>query len=229
MSIALDIWPDDSRLLAYMADLEMAFKHNYEAGKSYMKRAFECNNAELDLLYEIKGSLWYDCLNDKKESLACLEKAVSLNRSNFNLVALASRIIDTDPKRADQLFEEVLLSDPKEADVIDELARIALKKEDWQKGFELATRAHKLEPSDAGINASLAYANQKLGRFDEALSLYLKAEEFGFYDKVFIYNSMAECYQGLGNSKEARVYAKKVLDINLDDAKANRLLDQLSQ
>ncbi len=226
MEIALKIWPDDSRLLAYMASLEMYFNRNYELGKKYIEKAFEYGNTDSDLLYQIKGSLWFDFL-DKQEGLKYLEKAVSLDRRNFNLVALASRVIDTDPEKAKKLFEEVLCSDPDNAHAVYGLSNIALRNEDWQKGFELARRAYELDSSNPNINVSLAQANLGLGKLNEALRFYLKAEELGFSDKAYLYSSMAECYQGLDKSNKARTYARKALDIAPDNPEAKKLLDEL--
>lgn len=227
MLMALEAWPDDSKLLAYMAALEMAFKHNYELGQSYMTKAFECGNADLDLLYQIKGSLWFDYLNDRREGIACLEKAVALNCNKLNLMALARRIIDTDPERAEQIYEELSQSDPEDVDIIYGLAKIAMKQGNWTDGFELATKGYKLEPSNSHINALLAFAQFNLGRFKEALKSYAKATELDFPDKAYIYNSIAECYQKLGKLQKARKYIKKALSINPDNPEAQKFLSNL--
>jgi len=224
MVIALNICPDDSRLLAYMAILETHFKKNDELGKSYMHKAFEHNNADIDLLYMIKGCLWFDRLGDKKEGLACLEKAVSINRSNSNLVALAARLIDVDRERAQDIFDELFQSNPEHVDVIWGLAEIAMKEGKVVKGFELAKRAYDLKPSDSSINALLAGAHFSLGRYNEALQYYQKAAELGLPDKVYIYNSIAACYQKLGKLRKVRKYAKKALSINPDNPEAQNFL-----
>ena len=214
MVVALDIWPDDSILLAYMAVLEMELKHNCEAGKSYMHKAFECASTDLDLLYAIKGCLWFDHLCEQKEALTYLEKAVSLNRNKFNLQSLAFRIIDLDIERARCIYEELFESDPEDINVILGLARIVMKEEKWHEGYELASKAYDLEPSDAGVNALLGYAHFKLERFEESLQCYQEAEKLDFPDKVYIYNSIAECYEKLGRVRKARKYAQKALDID---------------
>jgi len=211
--MALEVWPDDSRLLAYMAALEMAFKHNYELGQSYMNKAFECKGAELDLLYEIKGCLWFDYLNDKREGLACLEKAVALNRKKLNLQSLAYRIIDTEPERAKQIYDELYRSAPEDIDVMCGLAEIAMKQGNWAKGFELAKKSNELAPLISRTSVLLAFAHFHLGRYKESLEFYVKAAELDFPDKAYIYNSIVECYQKLGKLRKARKYMKKALDI----------------
>lgn len=228
MVMALEIWPDDSRLLAYMASLEIAFKRNYELGEAYIEKAFEHNNTNLDLLYEIKGALWFDYLEDREEGIACLEKAICLNRSCMNLIALASRIIDIDIGRAESLFQEAFRVEPENIDVTYGLARIALKREEWSKGFELATKCYKSKPSDPDINVLLAYAHFKLKRFDEALKFYLSAAELSFSDKVYLYNSIAECYQKLGDVGKSQKYAEKVLKIDPNNIEARKLISGIS-
>lgn len=227
MLMALEVWPDDSRLLAYMATLEMAFKHNYKLGKSYMHKAFKCENAELDLLYEIKGCLWFDYLNDKREGLACLEKAVALNRNRFNLHSLAYRIIDTDPERAQEIYDELSRSDPEDIDVICGLAEMAMKQGNWSKGFELAKKSNELAPSISRTSALVACAHFHLGRYKESLEFYVKAAELDFPDKAYIYNSIAECHLKLGKLRKARKYIKKALDINSNNPESKRLLSEL--
>lgn len=85
-SIALSIWPNDSQILAYMASYEMELNHDFELAKNYLNNAFEYAKpeTELDLLYQIKGRLLYDCLDEKQEGLEYLRKAVSLNPNEFN-------------------------------------------------------------------------------------------------------------------------------------------------
>ena len=194
MLVAIHIWPDDSRLLAYMATLEMAFKDNYELGQSYMRKAFECESGELDLLYAIKGCLWFDYLNDNREGLACLEKAVALNHNKHNLQSLAYRIIDTEPERAHGIYDELYRSDPEDIDVICGFAEIAMKQGNWSKGFELAKKSNELAPSISRTSALLACAHFHLGRYKESLEFYVKAEELDFPDKAYVYTSIAQCY-----------------------------------
>jgi tetratricopeptide (TPR) repeat protein len=225
---ALDIWPNDSKLLAYIAILEADFKNNYELAKRYIKEAFKYSNCDLDLLFEIKGAIWFDCLNEKEEGLACLEKAVSLNRNNFNLNALAARIIDVDVEKAEKLSEEVLQSEPQNACAVCILAKVAYKKEDWQKSHELAQKAYDLDSSDPFIIAVFAYANFKVGKLNEALSLYLKAGERGYNDKAYICASIGECHYKLGDLQKAREHANKAININPNDLDAIKLLEQLN-
>jgi tetratricopeptide (TPR) repeat protein len=227
MLIALEVWPDDGELLAYMAVFEMDFKHNYELGQSYMSKAFKCKNAELDILYEIKGSLWFDYLNDKQEGLACLEKAVALNRNKLNLHSLAYRIIDTDPERAQRIYDELSRSDPEDIDVICGLANMAMKQGNPAKGFELAKKSNELAPSNPRTSALLALAHFHLGRYKESLEFYDKAQELDFPDKAYIYNSIAECYLKLGKLRKARKYIKKALDINPNNPESKRLPSEL--
>lgn len=227
MVVALHIWPDDSRLLAYMAILEMAFKHNYELGQNYMRKALECKSPELDLLYEIKGCLWFDYLNDKREGLAFLEKAVALNRNKLNLQSLAYRIIDVDHERAQRIYDELYRSAPEDIDVICGLAEIAMKQGNWSKGFELAKKSNELAPSISRTSALLACAHFHLGRYEESLEFYVKAAELDFPDKAYIYNSIAECHLKLGKLRKARKYIKKALDVDPNNPESKRLLSEM--
>lgn len=227
MSTAIDIWPDDSKLLASMAGLEMEIKKNYELGKSYMKKAFQCNNASPDLLYEIKGALWYDYLNEKQEGLACLEKAVSLNRNKFNLTALAYRLININCKRAEELYKEILRLDPKDICAICCLAEIALKKKNWAKGFELAVKADSLKSDDPQISVMLGDAQFNMGKFTEALNCYVKADTLNHPEKSRIYCQIVKCYQKLGKFQKAKVYIKKALSANPDYPETREFLTQL--
>jgi len=227
MQIGLGIWPDDSRLLAYMAGLEIELNKNYELGKSYMKKAFEFNTADLDLLYEIKGALWYDYLNEKGEGLACLEKAVSLNRSSFNLTALASRLIDTECERAEELLEEAVRLAPKDADILCYLAEIALKEKNWARAFELGAKADSLKPDDPHITAALGRAQFNMGEFTEALSYYLKADSLNHPEKAEIYLQTAKCHQKLGDPEKSKAYIEKALAVNPDYPEARELLTQI--
>ncbi|MCX5637813.1 MAG: tetratricopeptide repeat protein, partial [Planctomycetota bacterium] len=223
METALSIWPDDSKLLAYMAVLQMEFKHNYDLGKNYMDKAFEHNNTALDLLYAMKGCLWYDHLDKKEEGLACLEKAVSLNPTAFNLVALAARITDSDPERAKRIYEELPKSDSKNIEVIYGLAEVNIIQGKLTDGLELAIKGCQLQPSNPRINCLLACAHFNLGRIEEALKYYQKTAKLEYPDKAYVYNSIAACYQKLGKARKARQYARKALNINPDDEEAKKL------
>ena len=234
--LALETWPKDSLLLAYMAILEMAYKHDYEQGKSYMNKALSYKNndqntdknTEIDILYEIKGTLWWDYLDVKEEGLACMEKAITLNPKKYNLNSLASRIIDVDSKRATKLFEQALQLEPDDVDAMYGLARIALKEGAYTKGLELAKKCYAIKPSDADINLLMGYAYFELKQFKEALELYLKVVDLGFPDMVYVYESVMECYQQIGDQEAARMYAKKILDIKPDNPKAQRILSDMT-
>jgi len=208
IEIAIEIWPNDSEILAYMAVLEVCLKHNYKLGENYMNKAFKYENAELDFLYRLKGFVWFDCLDDKKEGLRCLQKAVSLNPSDYNRVALAHRIIEVDSDKAKKLYEELLASEPKEVDVIYDLAQLAIEQGDLTKGFELAKKACELDPEGTYSNIVLANALFMLEKFQEALELFLKIAERGFYFKSDVYKSIADCYKKLGDSRRARKYTE---------------------
>lgn len=226
--VALQMWPGDSKLLASMAGLEMELNQNYELGRQYMNQALEHSNTDLDFLYVIKGALWYDYLNAHNEGLACLEKAVSLNRSKFNLVALASRLIDTDYKRAHIFFEEAYKMDPDDPKTICGLAEVVLKGGDKSKGLELAARARLLAPDDAEINTDVGDLQLAAGELSEALNSYSAAEQSGYSQKHVIYMKMARCCRALGDIVRARDYAKKAVKIQPDYDLAKNLLAQLN-
>jgi tetratricopeptide (TPR) repeat protein len=228
MSVALKIWPEDSQVLAYMAGLEIVFKKNYEAGQNYMDKAFEHKNTDLDFLYAFKGQLWFDDIGKKEEGLACLEKAVSLNRSAWNLTALGSRIVDSDGERAQKLFKEALQLEPENPGLISTIATGQMKQGNWSEGLELALKACALKPCDPLINVTAAHGHFGLEQFEKALQFYAKAEKLGYYDKVYLYNAIGECYKELGNKKEARKYLKKALKIDPDSSEAKNLLSEAS-
>lgn len=227
--VALEVWPTDSELLAYMASLEVVFKKNYEAGQSYMKKAFEHKNADLDFLYAFKGQLWFDDMGKKEEGLAYLEKAVSLNRSAWNLMALGSRIVDSDGERAQELFKEALQLEPKNAEVVSMIAKGRMKQGEWSEGLELALKACALKPSEPLINVTAAHGHFGLKQFEKALEFYGKAEQLGYYDKVYLYNAIGECYKELGNKKEARKHLKKALKLDPANSETEKLLSELTR
>ena len=225
---ALEIWPEDSELLGYCAYLEIAFKHNYTAGKDYMEKAFKFSTADSDLLYKLKGVLWWDYLDEKKVGLACLEKAVLLNPDVANLMNLASRVKSIDAVRAEGIYRDILRIEPEHLDAIGGLAELAFEKSDWRQGLELSAKAHALAPDDPSANAFLAYCQFNLGAFDEAMKCYFKAVEFGYFDEGYVYKGIAECYQKLGNPEEAIKYARKALSIDPDDSEAQKLVSDLA-
>jgi len=226
--VALEAWPTDSELLAYMAGLEIVFKKNYGAGQNYMNKAFEHKNTDLDFLYAFKGELWFDDMGKKEEGLACLEKSVSLNRSAWNLTALGSRILDSDSEKAGELFKEALQLEPANPELISTIAMGRMKQGNWSEGSELGLKACALKPSDPLINVTAAHGHFGLKQFEKALEFYGKAEQLGYYDKVYLYNAIGGCYKELGNKKEARKYVKKALKIDPDSSEAKKLLSEVS-
>jgi len=209
MAIALEIFPKDYELLACMARLEIALKHNHKLGREYINKAFANAPKESDWLYETKGVLWFDCLDEKEEGLACLEKAVGLNRSDTNLINLAFRILEDDIERAQALFKEVLATNPNDEDALYGLAEICFRKSQDPEGLELTKKAYALAPSHPGINALLGSASFGMGKLAEALRFYVDAEKVGFDDKEYLYKSIADCYSKIGKVDEAQKYAEK--------------------
>jgi len=122
LRISLEIWPDDSVFYAYMASFECYYKKNYSLGQSYINKAFEISHSQSDVLYMIKGSLLYDCFDNKIEGIKYLEKSVLINRNPVNLVALAARISETDKKKSKELYKEVLLKEAENKDALYGLA-----------------------------------------------------------------------------------------------------------
>jgi len=227
LSISLKIWPEDCILLAYLANFEMCHKKNYELGKHYMNKAFQFQGDSLDLLYEIKGALWFDCLNERDEGLSYLNKAVSLNRTNFNLIALASRLMEINLKKAEELYQEVIKSDPEYADAFYGLAELAIEKEEWTKGIELAEKGYNLRPNAPKFPALLGYCYFNIGNFEKSLDYYHKSEELGFNDKEYLYLLIAYCYQRLSQHKKMMAYVEKVLQLNPENHEAKALLSSI--
>jgi len=227
LSISLKIWPEDCILLAYLACFEMRHKKNYELGKYYMNKAFQFPGDSLDLLYEIKGALWFDYLNAREEGLSYLEKAVSLNRTNFNLTALAFRLMEINPKKAEELYHEVIKSDPEYADAFFGLAEIAFEKEEWTKGIELAEKGYNLRPNAPKFSALLGYGYFNKGNFEKSLDYYHESEKLGFNDMEYLYLSIAYCHQKLSQHKKMIEYAEKVLQLNPENQEAKTLLSSI--
>jgi len=229
LEVPLKIWPDDSLLLAYKAISEMYHKKNYEAGKYYINKAFENPIDSLDLLYEIKGSLWFDCLKKQKEGLELLEKAVSLKRNSLNIIALASRVADTNIERAKQLYDEAIRLEPSNINAICGMAELAYREKKWNRGLELAKKGYGLKKNDSQILFLLAYGYFNVGGFEKSLKFYREAEEVGYTkDVVLLYMSIAYCYQKLGQKRNALNYAEKVLSIEPENYDANSLVADLN-
>lgn len=240
----LEILPCDSEILAYMAYLEIAYKHNNESAENYLNKAsnFSQTNNK-DLICRIKGEIEFDFLGNQKEGIHFFEKAVAFNKSKINLLSLARRIKDVDLIRAQEICQELYKSNPKDLEVIYEFAQNTMIQGKWAEGIKLAQEGYVLEPSSCHICALLGYGYYYRKKFKESLQFYLMAQKFDHPDEICTHNAIAECYIEIGEITKAKESIIKAQDsikkaqesidkpatIDEDCAETKRILAQLEK
>lgn len=209
----LEILPCDREVLAYMAYLEIAYKHNKESAENYLNEASSLSQTNnKDLICRIKGEIEFDFLGNQKEGIHFFEKAVAFNKSKINLLSLARRIKDVDLIRAWEICKELYQSNPNDIEIIYEFARMTMKQDKWAEGIKLAQEAYALEPSSYNVCALLGYGYYYQKKFKESLQFYLMAQKFDHPDEICTHNAIAECHIEIGEITKAKESIKKAQD-----------------
>ena len=108
---------------------------------------------------------------------------------------------------AEVLYQQILLSQPKNFDALQYLAAIAVQKKQYVGAVELFYQAFKIDPNHPRSLNNCGIALKELRRYEEALQCYNKAIEFK--------SDYAEAYSNRGNVlKELRRYEDALLSFD---------------
>ena len=123
------------------------------------------------------------------------------------------------------ILEEGYKINPNDLAIINNLANVHKNAFNYSDAEELYNLS--ISKKKDYFNSYVNYGNLKrdLNKFEEAIELYKKA--LGYSKEIpEIYYSLAMAYQSLGNFKEAEIYAKKTIEIDKKNTKADLLISR---
>jgi tetratricopeptide (TPR) repeat protein len=120
---------------------------------------------------------------------------------------------------ADAIYQQVLISDPNNADALHLRGLIALKRGDHDHAVEYISRATASKPTEAPFHGNLASALKAQGELDEAIGCYRRAIELQ-PDYVPAHYNLATALLDQRKRHEAIEVFRRVLQLNPNHAEA---------
>ncbi len=194
-----------------------AFEHmkqkNYDEAIPLLERAIKEDPDYVDAYLALLKV--YLVVGDTSKAFTICTKSIgcfSDQDSNRKMALALAKLYNSmgQPKKAEQLFTNIIKKHPKDpksydlyADYLESQGRNAEALENYKK-------AYQLKPDDSGVAFRLgnAYFERKLYR--EAIEFFKKAKE-SFSDDIEILKKLAECYSELGEYQNAIAEYKSII------------------
>jgi len=123
------------------------------------------------------------------------------------------------PQESEQLYQQILTSDPKNPDLLHSSGVIAYQKGQYDIAVELISKAIKQNESVAQYHNTLGIALEALGKFHEAMLAYQQAVSIK-HDYAEAYHNMAIALQSQGNYAAAVEKCAQAISLRPDYAQA---------
>jgi tetratricopeptide (TPR) repeat protein len=128
-----------------------------------------------------------------------------------------------DLARAEQIYRQILQSDPRNADALHLLGVVTAQQGRKEMGIALITRALDLEPNNAILHHNLGLTYQDLGKLDETVACYQNALRLA-PDYAEAYLNLGVAQAARGRLEEASAAFEQALHYRPDDARASNNL-----
>jgi len=224
---ATETWPQDSFILIYRAYYEYVIKGNHSEGEVYLKMAFQLNNTNEDLLYNLKGRIFIQGLGRNEEGVRFLEKAVEIDPSIPNLVALGYELREIDLQKAKRVLESLYTKESKNKDVAYCYAEILIREKEYEKAYDIIKKTLKLFHKDADLLVLQGYGYFQKEEYDKSIKSLKKGLKRNHSHPVYVLKTLAEAYLAKELPLQAEKYIKQALRIDPENTEAQTLLGRL--
>jgi predicted O-linked N-acetylglucosamine transferase (SPINDLY family) len=137
-----------------------------------------------------------------------------MNSAIQNLMAHAIKIHQNgDYQQANQLYQQILISDPKNADALQYSGVIAMQTGNFERAIQLLESAIAIQPDNFGFYSNLAMAYKDNNQFQPALNHYKKALALNPKNPVIHFN-LGALYQTYERFEDAILSYEQSLAIN---------------
>lgn len=206
--LASETWPKDSFILVYRAYFEYIVRKDFKLGAEYLEKAFQIHNAEEDLLYSIKGSIYIKALDKKEEGLEYLEKAVEINPCKSNRLTLGYELKEIDTSKAIHVLKELYSEESGNKDVAYCYSELLIREKKYDKALDIIKKALSRFHKDADLLVLEGYCCFLKEEYDKAVKLLKKGLKNNHPYPVYVLNTLAEVYL----AKEELLQAKNCLE-----------------
>lgn len=164
--------------------------------------------------------LGYHRLERNKEAVQPLEKALSLDPKNIDVISTLALVYDAigDASKSDSLHELGLKISPNNHLILNNYSyTLAERGEKLDIALEMAKKAVEQEPENPAYLDTIGWVYFKLGNYEKAKEYILKAVEKG--GSPVVVEHLGDVYFKLGDKEKAIEYWKKALEKNPSNEK----------
>lgn len=229
LSAIQDIDPDDIQsryLLALIYSTQKKFDNAAAEYEHILKSLTDQSPENIDLYFYL-GQLFY-ARHDFVRAIEQFNKILSLQPQNIEMMYfLGALYVDVQQEdKAVETFKKALEIDPNHDGILNSLGYIyAEQGNNLDEAMKLVNRALVIAPDSAAYLDSLGWVYYKQGRYDEALSILLRASE-RLKDPV-IFEHIGDVYLALRKSQEALEYWRKSMAVNPDQKELLEKIERL--
>lgn len=152
-------------------------------------------------------------IGELQDGLAQLRKAVKIEPSIRNMLALAGQLEepeDFDEKK--MLCEKLLQQDPDDADALRGFAFVLIHQNRCDEAEPYIARGLKAAPRNSGLREAHAELLYQRGNYTAALREYRRAMSWPFNSRAtYFWHRIACCYDRVGQPKKAKKAARKMV------------------
>jgi tetratricopeptide (TPR) repeat protein len=207
----------------------------YAKDRSFIDKAAELvkdNMKESDILSFTGVALC--SIGYQEEGLENVRKAVELNRSHLNIIALIGELDEQYSEEKLKLCQEVLDTNPNDVDAIRGIAAAHIYNKKFEEAERYILKALKINPKDWRVRQTYGGILYSQEKYLQALKEFKKAYWLSFnFRSKYLWEHFAHIYYYLGKYRKAKKAALKLKKImmseNIDISKTHlkELLEEL--
>ena len=115
--------------------------------------------------------------------------------------------------QAEEIYKNVLISDPQQSDAQYLLGIISLNKGNYEAAIKLIDKAITIDPTKAPYYNDCAQAYTALGNTENAINYYKKAITLN-KNNIEAYNNIGNIFREIGEHEQAIIHLKKAIDLD---------------
>lgn len=185
-------------------------------------------NLSEDLIKQVKGAIYYD-IGLKKEGIALMREAVTINPSRQNIKVFVSRLSHHRKYNEESLhfYDQLLTFCQSDIFALSGRGTVLIDLKRFAEAEDCLRQAIALDPADAEAHYSFAYLLFQRKEYASAISEMKISLDLQYWCPEAAWTSISCCLMKLGNREEALEAAEKALKLNPEYGFAKRIFRKL--
>jgi Flp pilus assembly protein TadD len=221
---ALDFLPNDPFLLTFHG-ISLQRLNRDEEAVSQLEKSLSIDSTSVNTLISYGISL--QRLHRSEQAIVPLEHAVELEPNNYTALSTLGMVYDELKiyEKCDTLYVRALRLFPEDPLFLNNYAySLAERSEQLDFALEMAKKAVAAEPENDAYQDTIGWIYYRLGMYDLAL-VHIKKSVENRQNSAVVIEHLGDVYLKLGDLKEAKSQWKRALEIDTDNERLKRKIE----